>query len=146
MRCVVDASVVIKLFVDEELSQTARKLLEGIANPDPDEFYVPDLLFPECSNVLWKYVRFYNYESKLARENLADLTELAFQVVPTGELVKGAFEIAINHSITVYDACYVTLAGQLDLPLITADKKLVNHLEGIGLLIQFLGDLSPSVV
>jgi predicted nucleic acid-binding protein len=66
MRCVVDASVVIKLFVDEELSQPARKLLEGIAKPDPDEFYVPDLLFPECGNVLWKYVRFYNYESKLA--------------------------------------------------------------------------------
>ncbi|MFQ5904436.1 MAG: type II toxin-antitoxin system VapC family toxin, partial [Candidatus Binatia bacterium] len=58
-RYVVDASVVIKLFVDEDLSEAARKLLEGMASPEPDEFFVPDLLFPECSNVLWKYVRFH---------------------------------------------------------------------------------------
>lgn len=140
-RYVVDASVVIKLFVDEEYSQAARKLLEGIASPDPDEFYVPDLLFPECSNVLWKYVRFYSYERELARENLADLTDLAFQVVPTVELVKDAFEVANHHGITVYDACYITLAQRLGLPLVTADEKLVQQLAGKGLPIKLLGDL-----
>lgn len=138
---VLDASVVIKLFVDEELSQAARKLLEGMVSPDPDEFYVPDLLFPECGNVLWKYVRFYSYEPELARENLADLTDLAFQVVPTVELVKDAFEVANHHGITVYDACYIMLAQRLALPLVTADEKLVQRFAGTGLPIKFLGDL-----
>jgi len=143
-RYVVDASVVVKLFVDEELSEGARKLLDGMGKPEPDEFYAPDLLFPECGNVLWKYVRFHGYEPDLARENIADLTELAFQVMPTAELVVEAFELANHHSITVYDACYVALAERLGLALVTADDRLVRHLEGTGLPIKYLGDLPSS--
>ena len=140
-RYVVDANVVIKLFVDEDLSETARTLLGRMGNPEPDEFYAPDLLFAECGNVLWKYVRFHGYDPQLARENLSDLTDLALQIVPTAELVSDAFELGNLYGITVYDACYFALAQRLTLPLVTADEKLVKHLERTKLPIQFLGDV-----
>ncbi len=129
-RYVVDASMVIKLFVEEEFSQTTRKVFERLGSSDPDEFYVPDLLFAECANVLWKYVRFHGYDREIAREHLADLAELAFHVVPIIELIKESFEIANRHAITVYDACYVALAEVVNASLITADEKLVARLSG----------------
>lgn len=119
-------------------------MLDGMGKSEPDEFYAPDLLFPECGNVLWKYARFHGYQPDLARENITDLTELAFQVMPTAELVVEASELAGLHSITVYDACYVALAERLGLPLVTADDRLVRHLEKTGLPIKYLGDLPSS--
>ena len=65
--CVVDASVAIKLFVDEESSEQADKLFEQLASDPPTRFYVPDLLFIECANILWKYVRNYGYPAENAR-------------------------------------------------------------------------------
>ncbi len=44
---VVDANVVVKLFVDEELSAQARALLGRLALPEPDQFFAPDLLLAE---------------------------------------------------------------------------------------------------
>jgi predicted nucleic acid-binding protein len=49
---VVDASIVIKWFVDEVHSEAARSLQE-----DQYELSAPDLLWPECGNILWKKVR-----------------------------------------------------------------------------------------
>ena len=48
----VDASVVIKWFVDEVYAEAARGLQE-----DQYELSAPDLLWPECGNILWKKVR-----------------------------------------------------------------------------------------
>jgi len=93
-RFAVDASVVIKLFVQEGFSQTTYKLFERLGSSDPDEFYVPDLLFAECANVLWKYVRFHGYDREIARAHLVDLSEMVFHVVPIIELIKESFELA----------------------------------------------------
>ena len=58
-RCVVDASVGIKLFVDEPLSEQAHHLFEKLVLDPPVELYVPDLFFIECTNILWKYTHRY---------------------------------------------------------------------------------------
>jgi len=54
--CVVDASVGIKLFLVEKFSDGVDQLFEQLAAEPPARFYVPDLFFVECANVLWKYV------------------------------------------------------------------------------------------
>ncbi|RLC69404.1 MAG: hypothetical protein DRI52_08945 [Chloroflexi bacterium] len=138
---VVDANVVVKLFVDEELSAQARALLGRLALPEPDQFFAPDLLLAECANVLWKYVQFYGYDVEMARANLADLADLAIQTVPVINLFQEAFELGHRLSIAVYDACYVTLAEGLGYPLVTADEPLVRRLAGEGLPVLYLGDL-----
>ena len=50
---VVDASVVIKWHVTEVLSDAALRLLLD----DAPALHVPDLVFPEVGNILWKKVR-----------------------------------------------------------------------------------------
>ena len=140
---VVDANVVVKLFVGEELSDEARALLGRLALSEPDQFFAPDLLLAECTNVLWKYVQFYGYDVEMARANLADLADLAIQTVPAASLFQEAFEISYRLSMAVYDACYVALAESLGCSLVTADEPLVRRLAGEGLLVLYLGDL-PS--
>jgi predicted nucleic acid-binding protein len=137
---VVDANVVVKLFVDEELSDEARVLLGRLALPEPDQFFAPDLLLAECANVLWKYVQFYGYDVEMARANLADLADLAIQTVPATTLFQEAFEIGCRLNIAVYDACYVALAEGLECPLMTADEPLVRRLAEEGLPVLYLGD------
>lgn len=126
LRCVVDASVAIKLFVEDELSERADDLFSLLAADPPAELHVPDLFYIECTNILWKYVRWAGMTPDTAHANLADLGRLMLFNTPTMELMDKALGIAIERSITAYDACYVALAEQLDVPLITGDEKLAN--------------------
>ncbi len=139
--CVVDASVGIKLFVEEPLSDVADSLFAELANNPLARFYVPDLFFVECANILWKYVRRFQYPPQNARQDMADLRALALLTVSTADLISPALELAIAYDITTYDASYAALARQLSLPLITADERLVRKLAGSDVQTILLSDI-----
>lgn len=138
--CVVDASVGIKLFLAEEGSDAADALFAQLAQSPPARFYVPDLFYSECANILWKYVRHYGYPAGNARQDVADLLALRLQTVSTADVLAPALALALQYDITAYDACYAALAQQLDLPLITADSPLRRKLAGSGIAIHILGE------
>ena len=138
--CVVDASVGIKLFLVEPLSDRADALFDHLTNSPPARFYVPDLFFIECTNILWKYVSFYDYPSETAEQDLADLIQLPLRVVPTVELAQEALRLAISQETAAYDAAYVVLSQQLSLPLVTADEPLVKRFEETNFDVRFLAD------
>lgn len=52
--CVVDASVGVKLFVNEAESELADRLFARLTAQPAAQFYVPDLFYIECANILWK--------------------------------------------------------------------------------------------
>ena len=139
--CVVDASVGIKLFVAEELSERADRLFGRLAASPPARFYVPDLFYVECANILWKYVRRFGYPPANARQDVADLGALALTPVPAAGLLQPALELALDYGLTVYDACYAGLARELDLPLVTADAGLARQLAGSGVQVKMLHEL-----
>ncbi len=64
-RYVVDASVRIKLFVDEEISEQSLALFSHLAADPPAELYVPDLFYIDCSNIPLKYTRHYGRSLKM---------------------------------------------------------------------------------
>ena len=128
--CVVDASVGINLFVMEESSETADSLFGQLSEDPPARFYVPDLFYVECANILWKYVRRFGYPAENARQDVADLVTLALVTVSTADLLEPALELALAYDITAYDACYAALSRQLALPLVTADAPLARKLAG----------------
>jgi predicted nucleic acid-binding protein len=137
--CVVDASVGIKLFLVEPLSDRADALFSHLVATPPARFYVPDLFFIECANILWKYTRRYGYPPEAAQQDVVDLARLPLQSASTADLVEEALALAVAHEITAYDAAYVALARRLSLPLVTADEPLVHRLAGTGLDVRWLG-------
>lgn len=140
--CVVDASVGIKLFLVEDYSDIVVRLFATLAADLPSRFYVPDLFFAECANVLWKYARHFGYPAASARQDITDLGALHLRTVSTADLLTPAFNLALQHELTVYDACYAALAQQLSLPLVTADGALARKLNNSDVNVRHLIDIS----
>ncbi len=135
---VVDANVVVKLFVDEELSVEARKFFRSgrlIA-------YVPDLLYIELTNILWKHIRKLNLSLQTARQHLYRLRRLRLKRVSLSPFLDSAIQLASQYELTAYDASYAALAKGLAVPFITADEKLARKLKDSDIEVRWLGDLN----
>jgi predicted nucleic acid-binding protein len=137
--CVVDASVGIKLFLVEDLSERADTLFDHLNDTPPSRFYVPDLFFIECTNILWKYVRRFDYPPEAAEQDIADLVRLPLHAVSTAALAGAALSLAVDHGSTAYDGAYAALAQHLSLPLVTADEALVRRFAEADADVRFLG-------
>jgi len=136
-RYVVDASVGIKLFVDEEFSEKTHTLFSHLAADPPAELFVPDLFYIECANILLKYTRRFGRSLKDSQADLADLSRIALKSTPTADLIENVLLLANELDLSAYDACYAVLAQQLGILLVTADQPLARKLE----FAVFLGDL-----
>lgn len=141
LEYVIDASVAIKLFINEPLSDKADRLFAHLTADPPALLAVPDLFYIECANILWKHVSRYGYPAASAEQDLQDLGKLSLQATPTFALAREALQIAVAQAITTYDACYVALAQRLKIPCVTADEKLVRKLASAAWPMVWLGDL-----
>lgn len=139
--CVIDASVGIKLFVDEDGSAEADRLFARLGEDPPARYYVPDLFYVECANILWKYVQNYDFPADNAREDLRALQSLSLLTVSTSDILPSSFDLAIEYGIAAYDACYLALAKNLDLPLISADNALVKKFRGSEISVLSLAEI-----
>ncbi len=125
-RFVVDASVVIKLFADEPLSDVADALFARFARERDMHFWVPDFFFVECANILWKHVRQSKISEAKAERCLRRLVEMELHAVAAEQIVVDALSLAMRYDISAYDASYVAVARLVDAPLVTADERLVR--------------------
>jgi predicted nucleic acid-binding protein len=135
---VVDASVVVKLYLREELSDVTEALFEA---PGMQSFFVPDIFYSECANIFWKNVRRLNIQSAHAQSSLHSLMDLIVFPVSSTELLHDTLDLALEYGITAYDASYVALSEKLRIPFVTADRKLIGNLKGTGTNVHWLGDL-----
>jgi predicted nucleic acid-binding protein len=124
---VIDASVLIKFYVPEILSDRAERLLAKVGNKDID-LLAPDLIYPEAGNILWKKQRLKELTHSEAEEITDAILSLPLMIEASKSLLPLAVDIAIACGITVYDASYLSLAKVYETTLITADRKLVDIL------------------
>lgn len=129
VRCVLDASVGIKLFVEEEFSDQVQSLFARLADDPAIEIHVPDLFYIECANILLKYTRRFKRPLEDSQVDLKDLGDLALLSTPTADLMQEALTLAHELKLTAYDACYAILARRLEIPLVTADKQLADSVD-----------------
>ncbi len=127
MNLVIDASVLIKFYVPEILSDRAERLLAKVGNKDID-LLAPDLIYPEAGNILWKKQRLKELTHSEAEEITDAILSLPLMIEASKSLLPLAVDIAIACGITVYDASYLSLAKVYETTLITADRKLVDIL------------------
>lgn len=119
MIAVVDSSVVIKWFVEEEDSSLSLglRVLPLLA---------PDLILAECANVFWKKIRKGELDAADASQALRILELSALVIEPSRGVAVRALELAEVLEHPAYDCFYLALAERRGLPVITADAKLAK--------------------
>jgi predicted nucleic acid-binding protein len=127
VNLVIDASVVIKAYVPEILSDKAEEVMSRVADGEL-VLLAPDLLYPETGNILWKKRRLHELTLAEVDEIVNAISALPIKIEASRPVMPLAVTIAMHSGITVYDAMYVAVARIYETRMITADKKLVDAL------------------
>ncbi len=128
-RLVVDASVVVKWYTQEDQRDQALDLRQ--AHMDGELYLLaPTLLIYEVANAL-------HYNQSLTPEDQEHAATALFligieYVSPTQEQMMKASQLAYRYDTTIYDAVYLSLAIQQDTALVTADSRLVEKAQETG--------------
>ena len=127
MKLVIDASVVIKFYVPEILSDRAQEVMSLVADGEL-MLLAPDLLYPETGNILWKKQRLHELTPDEVEEIVDAITSLPIKTEHSRQIMPLSVSIALQSGITVYDAMYVAVARIYETRMITADRRLVGAL------------------
>lgn len=115
---VVDSSVVVAALVDDdEVGTWAEDVLDGEAG-------APHLMPVEVAHVLRRMERKDEISGDVAALAHDDLLAVRAELFPYAALGRRVWEL--RHTVTPYDAWYVALAEELDVPLVTLDARLAR--------------------
>ncbi len=128
---VVDASVAIKWVVEEPGSREALALLKA-------RLRAPDLLIPECANILWKKARRGELTEAEARLAARLLERADVDLVPMRRLLEPATKLSIELDHPAYDCLYLVLAEVGGCDFITADEWLCSKVRLAGYPVRVL--------
>ncbi len=119
MKLVIDASVLVKWFVDEPGADRAAAL-RG------EDLAAPDLILVEVGSVLWKHQR----RGVLASADYVDAVEALqaapITLTPIADLLLAAARIAVELDRPLYDCVYLALAMREGFPIVTDDQRLLE--------------------
>ena len=139
---IVDASIVVQLLITEPHTAETKALFKGIENGDL--LYVPEFALIECTNVLWKYVRFHSLAQADAEKQIEILSSLDIVLIPVTPLLPRALKIGVAHKLAIYDSVYIALAEQLGHPLITDDTKQARAALAEGVTLKPITDFTTT--
>lgn len=121
---VVDSSIALKCLLPEADSEAA------LAAVDACVLQAPEWLAAECAGVLARRVADGELDRATAAAALADLDLLPIAYVADLALTGPALEIALDTGRPIQDCLYLALAVDRNLQLLTADRTLLEALEG----------------
>jgi predicted nucleic acid-binding protein len=112
---VIDSSALIKYVAKEEnWEKVEEHLKEGCVTLD--------LATKETANALVKKALKNEVTTETAKEIINYLPKIV-RITPQKEHFSKAFEIAIKHKLTIYDALFIALSVNTNMPLLTSDEK-----------------------
>ena len=119
-----DTSVAVKWFVTEEDSEIALDLQQAHLRDDL-QLHAPDILLMESANAL----RYAGLTEERILQILETFVALGVEIIPfSTDVLNSAVSLSLKHDLAVYDAYFLALARALEIPLITADRKMLSHL------------------
>ena len=122
---VLDASVAVKWYVEEELREQALVLRQ--------DFYEGRLFLLSQALLLYEVANALRYHPGLSPEDVVasmrSLQDMQLDIVAPGESqVETAVKTAFEENISMYDAMYLALADVTGSRLLTADESLYDNL------------------
>ncbi len=123
MRFVVDASVAVKLPVDEPGSDAARELAAS-----GRELHAPRLMASEVADALWRKARPDRVERADAGAALAWLPGMPVRRNDDEVVSADAARLAPTLDHPVHDCVYLALARRIGATVVTADPRFANVL------------------
>ena len=138
MKIVIDASVAVKWYVNENYTQNAEKLMDGNY-----ELHAPELIFPEVGNIIWKKIIRGELSNDEGSQIVSAFTSQSIETHLHKPILGAAFIGAKSTQQTVYDWTYLALAGSLSCQFITADERFFNAISKTKLSgsLKWIGDL-----
>ena len=121
MRFVVDASVAVKLLVDEPDSGAARALAAS-----GQELHAPRLMVAEVANALWRKARQGQFERTDAGAAMAALSDMPMRWNDDETVGADAVRLALALDHPVYDCVYLALAHRIGATVVTADRRFAS--------------------
>ena len=120
-----DTSVVVKWFILEEDSERATSLRQAHVR-DELALYAPDILLMELANALRYSPVVSAGEIPEALQVILDLniTVVRFDL----DILVSAVSLGLERDLAVYDAYFLALAQAMEIPLITADRRMLSRL------------------
>ena len=124
-EALLDTSVVVKWFVPEEDSEKALSLRR--AQEDRElQLYAPEVLLMELANALL-------YSSEFSAGEIIKALETPFELnillIPFSlDALNLSVTLSMAHNLTVYDSYFLALAQVMEIPLITADQRMLSRL------------------
>ncbi len=110
--------------------------------PDCLRLALPALAAYELANLLWQRQKRGEINKRQALGIMSDFERLPLKLVPGDVPGLAALQIARSTGCTADDGAFLALARGLDVPLVTADKRLVRLTAGSRLAshVVWLGD------
>jgi predicted nucleic acid-binding protein len=118
----IDASIAIKWVIEETGTQEALALRERA------KLIAPDLLIPECANILWKKVQRKELHKNEALLAARLLQGAEIELLPTRSLLEATAQLAIELAHPAYDCVYLALAMEQGCRFVTADDRLLRKI------------------
>jgi len=134
---VVDASVVLKWFVEEPLHSEARHIFKYQL-----DIQAPDIILVEVANGARKKAT----RGEIDFEHARKIVELVFESIPTlipaSQILRQAMGLALELRHPIYDCLYLACVTDLHDGLVTADKEFFDKVKQTGYResIRFLDD------
>jgi predicted nucleic acid-binding protein len=122
-KIILDSCIIAAIFMPETITS---KTIDIVADHD---CITVDLVYTEVANVAWKRAVHTGNDPTLVKTLLDDsitFIQETCTVIPAHKLITPAWDLSIQHRITLYDALFVAASIQCDAPLVTADIRLSN--------------------
>jgi predicted nucleic acid-binding protein len=140
----IDASVAVKLFVEEEYSNQARDLLKSSWQAGTPVIAPPHFR-SEVTNAIYQRLRRSDLTEDEAAEAIRLFLRTEITVFGPLDLYRRAFDFARANDVTsIYDSLYIVLARVLNTELWTADQRLVSRVREATSAVRWIGDYIPS--
>lgn len=136
MSFVIDASLTMTWYFEDEASPATDELLDAVAQ---NGAVAPPLWRIEVANAFQSGIRRKRIDAAYRDASLAELGRLPITIDADADaqIWTTTLRLSDRYALTIYDACYLELAQRRNLPLATRDQEL--RVAGSALGLSLLG-------